>query len=87
MKKMNVDSRREMLEDSSRRQFIGAFVSTAIAACAGTIAYPSAVHAAGNDNVLRVGLIGCGGRGTGAARQAARGRRTSEARGDGRCLR
>jgi predicted dehydrogenase len=36
---------------------------------AATLAFPAGVHAAGND-VLRVGLIGCGGRGTGAAAQA-----------------
>ena len=58
------------LQDSSRRQFIGTSLSTAAAVGAGTIAFPSPVHAAGGDDVLRVGLIGCGGRGTGAARQA-----------------
>jgi predicted dehydrogenase len=39
------------------------------AAVAGTIAAFPNVHAAGSD-VLRVGLVGCGGRGTGAATQA-----------------
>jgi predicted dehydrogenase len=47
----------------SRRRFLK--TSAAAAALAGT-AY---VHAGGNDT-LRVGLIGCGGRGTGAATQA-----------------
>jgi predicted dehydrogenase len=39
------------------------------AAIAGTLAALPQVHAAGSD-VLRVGLVGCGGRGTGAATQA-----------------
>ena len=49
----------------SRRQFIG---SSAVATALGAVPH---VHAAGSD-VLRVGLIGCGGRGTGAASQALR---------------
>ena len=49
----------------SRRQFIGSS-----AAATGLGAVPHA-YAAGSD-VLRVGLIGCGGRGTGAASQALR---------------
>ena len=36
----------------------------------GQMAFSSSVHAAGTDKLLRVGLIGCGGRGTGAASQA-----------------
>src|SRR5262245_26414647 len=39
------------------------------AAVAGTLASMPSVHAAGGDPI-RVGLIGCGGRGTGAATQA-----------------
>jgi len=62
----------------SRRQFIetslSSAASTAIigATLLGTTAasLPRSVHAAGGDDTLRVGLIGCGGRGTGAARQA-----------------
>ena len=56
----------------SRREFIqsgtAAAVGTALAVQAAIV---PAVHAAGSD-VLRVGLIGCGGRGTGAAAQALR---------------
>jgi predicted dehydrogenase len=48
---------------ASRRQFL------TTTAAAGTIAALPNVHAAGSD-VLRVGLIGCGERGTGAATQA-----------------
>src|SRR5687768_6306493 len=39
------------------------------AAVAGTLALAPHVHAAGGDTI-RVGLVGCGGRGTGAAAQA-----------------
>src|SRR5438552_15628454 len=48
---------------ASRREFLAA------SAAAGTLASAAHVHAAGND-LLKVGLIGCGGRGTGAAREA-----------------
>jgi hypothetical protein len=47
----------------NRRQFL------ATAAVAGSLAAVPHVHAAGDDQ-LRVGLIGCGDRGTGAATQA-----------------
>jgi predicted dehydrogenase len=50
----------------NRRDVLGA-----AAAVAGTLAAAPHVFAAGSD-VLRVGLIGCGGRGTGAASQALR---------------
>jgi myo-inositol 2-dehydrogenase/D-chiro-inositol 1-dehydrogenase len=46
----------------SRRNFLKATAATAAAAT-----LPAAVHAAGSD-VLKVGLIGCGGRGKGAAK-------------------
>jgi predicted dehydrogenase len=49
---------------SSRRDFL----KTSAVLAAGTALAPQA-HAAGSD-VLRIGLIGCGGRGTGAASQA-----------------
>lgn len=45
------------------------FLKTSTLATVGTMSLASAVHAAGND-VLRVGLIGCGSRGSGAASQA-----------------
>lgn len=47
------------------------FMQTAAAATAG-MALPVGLHAAGSD-VIRVGLIGCGGRGTGAALDCLRG--------------
>jgi predicted dehydrogenase len=54
---------------ASRRDFLK---SSAVAASAGlmsNLALAGPVHAAGSD-VLKVGLVGCGGRGTGAAAQA-----------------
>jgi predicted dehydrogenase len=51
---------------ASRRDFLAA--STAAVAGAALASIP-AVHAAGND-LLRVGLVGCGGRGSGAVEQA-----------------
>jgi predicted dehydrogenase len=51
----------------SRRTFIN---TTAAAAAA--LAWPGGVHAFGSD-VIRVGVIGCGGRGTGAAGDCLRG--------------
>src|SRR5262249_19657358 len=50
-------------EVPSRREFMKT------AAAAGTLAILPNAHAAGSD-ILRVGLVGCGGRGTGAASQA-----------------
>lgn len=49
---------------TSRRQFL-----QSTAALAATTALAANVHAQGND-LLKIGLIGCGGRGTGAAGQA-----------------
>ncbi len=57
---------------ANRRDFLK--VSTAALAAgtvAGTLAVARSAHAAGSD-VLKIGLIGCGGRGTGAAIQALR---------------
>jgi predicted dehydrogenase len=54
-----VPSRREFLESSS----------LALAGSLAALALPQNVHAAGSD-LLKVGLIGCGGRGSGAASQA-----------------
>lgn len=55
-------------DDSSRRDFLKTSAVVAGATMASGLLTPGA-HAAGND-VLKVGLIGCGGRGTGAATQA-----------------
>jgi predicted dehydrogenase len=53
---------------TTRRQFLEAS-TLAAAGTAATLALAPRVHAAGSE-VLKVGLIGCGGRGTGAASQA-----------------
>jgi predicted dehydrogenase len=54
-------------DSCSRRQFLQASTRAAAAsAVASTLSVQRGAHAAGSD-VLRVGLIGCGGRGTGAA--------------------
>ena len=53
---------------SSRRAFLESS-SLAVAGSLAALAAPRNVHAAGSD-LLKVGLIGCGGRGSGAASQA-----------------
>jgi predicted dehydrogenase len=56
---------------STRRQFLGASAAAALgtAALSAGTSLVNRAHAAGSD-VLKIGLIGCGGRGTGAATQA-----------------
>ncbi|HJZ54561.1 MAG TPA: Gfo/Idh/MocA family oxidoreductase [Gemmataceae bacterium] len=54
-------------DTTSRREFLK---TSATAVAASSVLLPGA-YAAGNDT-LRVGLVGCGGRGTGAAKQALR---------------
>ena len=56
-----------MTESVSRRTFI-----QTTAAASAAFAFPSGVRIAGSDTI-RVGLIGCGGRGTGAAGDCLRG--------------
>jgi len=55
-------SRREFLQSSTRWALVGGALTSGLTS-------PLCVHAAGSD-VLRVGLVGCGGRGAGAAAQA-----------------
>jgi predicted dehydrogenase len=62
------------MNELTRRKFL-ASSAVAIPTFAGVVSLPSAVRAAahtGGRSTLRVGLIGCGGRGTGAAVQALR---------------
>ncbi|MBI1246689.1 gfo/Idh/MocA family oxidoreductase [bacterium] len=54
---------------ASRRRFIKTTAGAVLASGALPLVAPAPVHAAGSDQ-LRVGLIGCGGRGGGAAQQA-----------------
>ena len=57
---------------ASRRAFLKTSTAAVVGgALAGSLTLERSVHAAGSD-LLRVGLIGCGGRGTGAAGQALR---------------
>jgi hypothetical protein len=51
---------------TTRRQFLRSSVALAGAGAVSPLALERSVHAAGRD-VIRVGLIGCGGRGTEAA--------------------
>ena len=53
----------------SRRRFLSTSSTAAAGALAAQLVVPRAVRAAGSDHV-KVGLVGCGGRGTGAAQQA-----------------
>jgi predicted dehydrogenase len=57
--------------DSSRRHFLKSTAAVIGGSVAAQLSVPPNAHAAGSD-VLRVGLIGCGSRGTGAAAQALR---------------
>lgn len=54
------------LRPTTRREFIRTSAALAGTAALGQLALERSVHAAGND-VIRIGLIGCGGRGTEAA--------------------
>lgn len=54
---------------ATRREFLKTSALAAGGAALGTLALERAVHAAGSD-VIRVGLVGCGVRGTGAALNA-----------------
>lgn len=51
----------------SRRSFLQ---GSTLAVVGGSLALARSAHAAGADETIRVGLVGCGGRGTGAAAQA-----------------
>jgi predicted dehydrogenase len=56
-------------EGTTRRDFLKVSTGVASAAALGTLGLGSRVYAAGSD-VIRVGMIGCGGRNAGAANQA-----------------
>ena len=57
---------RDAAAQTSRRYFLQTSARFGAASLAGGLSLSRAVHAAGTD-VLRVGLVGCGGRGSGAA--------------------
>ena len=54
---------------STRREFLKRSTAAATAVTTAQLVVPRGVHAA-QDSTLKVGLVGCGGRGTGAARDA-----------------
>lgn len=54
---------------SSRREFLKTSAGLAGAAIAGSLAVSRGAHAAGSD-ILKIGLVGCGGRGAGAVSNA-----------------
>jgi predicted dehydrogenase len=56
-------------EGTTRRDFLKASTGVASAAALGTLGFEHRAYAAGSD-VIRVGMIGCGGRNAGAANQA-----------------
>lgn len=57
-------------DSTSRRQFLTSSTAAVVGGTlASKLAIPAPLHAAGDDSI-RIGLVGCGGRGTGAARQA-----------------
>src|SRR5262245_13963514 len=65
MRRQDAESKTKL--DLSRRQFLAKSATTTIAAA--YLSFPQKGYAA-NGDTLRVGLVGCGGRGTGAAAQA-----------------
>ena len=58
--------REQEIRDVSRRGFLGMSAGVASASLLGGLSISRGAHAAGSD-VIKVGLIGCGGRGSGAA--------------------
>ena len=62
-------SEQNNINDLTRRDFLKTSAVTTLGVSAGLLASGNFAYAAGSDT-LRVGLVGCGGRGTGAARDA-----------------
>jgi myo-inositol 2-dehydrogenase/D-chiro-inositol 1-dehydrogenase len=59
--------KRSGIEELSRRQFVK---TAAVAAATATVAFPYVVRGATDDKPIRFGVVGCGGRGQGACRDA-----------------
>lgn len=67
---MSVKPRTENSQTPNRREFLkGSTAAVVAGTLAGQLALAPRVFAAGSD-ILKIGLVGCGGRGTGAASQA-----------------
>jgi predicted dehydrogenase len=60
----------ETASASTRRNFLKTSSAAVGGALASSLAFPSVVSAAGASDKLKIGFVGCGGRGTGAAKQA-----------------
>jgi predicted dehydrogenase len=67
----NTNPTPDVASSSSRRKFLVKSSAALAGAVAASLVIERSAHAAGDD-LLKVGLIGCGGRGTGAAAQALR---------------
>lgn len=65
-----MSKKEETSTQPTRRDFIRQTTAAAAAAGAASVAMPHIARAQDNGPLLKVGLIGCGGRGTGAVRQA-----------------
>ena len=67
---MSQSNQNEKVKNHSRRKFIKQSTTATIATgIASQLAFAPNVHAS-NDDTIKIGLIGCGGRGSGAAKQA-----------------
>ena len=69
---MTEPTRVESPLSGSRREFIKSTTGVVVAGGLASLAMARGAHAALADDTIKVGLIGCGGRGTGAAAQALR---------------
>src|SRR5687767_489641 len=69
----HVDSNQFRSAGFTRRDFLRASAITAAGVAASSMVYPSSYAYAQGSDTIRVGLIGCGGRGTGAAKDAVTG--------------
>ncbi len=74
-----------MQTTKNRREFLKISAAATAGAAAGSLSLARSAHAAGSD-VLRIGLIGCGGRGGGAAANALGADANTPLGGPGRCL-
>lgn len=60
------------MSEYSRREFVGAAAAGVVGAASGLVVPALAALGRGGSGMIRVGLVGCGGRGTGAAMNALR---------------
>ena len=72
---------------TSRRQFLktSSLIASVSGAAAATLGQAAPVHAGGTD-LMKVGLIGCGGRGTGAILNALQADENLQVTAPGRCV-